>query len=378
MAVALVAGSSAFAQFDNIGLLGGSTVTGWDSDTDMVTTDGITYTLENVVITVPGNDPGVKFRKDDAWTVNWGGNGFPSGTATQNGPNIPATNGTYNVTFNKNSGAYNFELVSGTTFATVDIYGMGMALSMNTSDGVIYTLNNAELGFGDYQFQVNGTTYYGSSSFPSGTATEGGLIPVETNAYNVTFNNDTKVYTFNFVTISLIGLGVVAEDPGWVTDVDLVTSDGVMYTLENYSFPGGEGKFRLNHAWATSWGSADFPSGTATTDNAPNLVITTGTYDVTFDRVTGEFAFSTPTQGLEDFASAKIAVFPNPTSNVWNFEGAVIIEKAELLDVTGKVVYSTSLNSTSALINAEVFAPGMYFARLYAGASVQVVKVVKK
>ncbi|OYQ32224.1 hypothetical protein CHU92_14140 [Flavobacterium cyanobacteriorum] len=94
-------GFSASAQFDNIGLLGGSTLTGWASDTDMITTDGITYTLDNVVLInpLPGNDPGVKFRKDDAWEVNWGGNTFPSGTAIPGGVNIQVAPGTYNVTF---------------------------------------------------------------------------------------------------------------------------------------------------------------------------------------------------------------------------------------------------------------------------------------
>jgi hypothetical protein len=107
-AVFLMGTAMSFAQFANIGILGGSTVTGWDSDTDMVTTDGVTYTLNNVVITVPPANGGVKFRQDDAWTINWGSDAWPTGTGTQGGADIPAVNGTYNVMFNRLTGEYMF------------------------------------------------------------------------------------------------------------------------------------------------------------------------------------------------------------------------------------------------------------------------------
>ena len=97
-----------------IGIIGSSTPGGWGTDTDMQQVEGTTdewiLTVDLTQSTDPGAE-GAKFRKDNAWTVNWGGSDFPSGIATQDGPNIqiPET-GTYIVTFNSTTGAYNFQL----------------------------------------------------------------------------------------------------------------------------------------------------------------------------------------------------------------------------------------------------------------------------
>ena len=47
-----------------------------------------------------------KFRRDNAWTTSWGGDAFPTGTPSA--ANITAVAGTYNVTFNNFTKAYNF------------------------------------------------------------------------------------------------------------------------------------------------------------------------------------------------------------------------------------------------------------------------------
>ncbi|KAF2514821.1 T9SS type A sorting domain-containing protein [Flavobacterium salilacus subsp. salilacus] len=365
-----------FAQFDNIGLLGGSTVTGWDSDTDMVTTDGIIYTLNDVVITYPENPeevtPGVKFRKDDAWAINWGGSGFPSGTASLEGPNIPAVNGTYNVTFNKDTGVYSFTAPG---FSEVALVIDAMDVEMFTTDGVTYTANNVALEAGNVAFSVDGTTSWGSSGFPTGTAVEGQQIPVLANSYNISFNLDTKAYSFDFVVISMIGDGVV----DWTTDIEMATTDGENYTYTLTS-AGGEGKFRLNYDWNPGWGSTDFPSGIGSTaGGAPNIPIAAGTYDVTFNRVTGAYNFDEVTASVADFSNSSIKVYPNPSNTVWNFDaGSVIINNVEVIDVTGKVVYANTFAASQVTVNADALAAGIYFTRIYSGASVQTIKVVKK
>ncbi len=370
--VAMLACSTiTFAQFDNIGMLGGSTVTGWDSDTDMMTTDGVVYTLSNVVITVPDNDPGVKFRKDDAWTVNWGGSGFPSGTAAQDGPNIPAVNGTYDVTFNIETGAYSFVAAG---FSEVNIEIDAVPLEMFTTDGIAYNVNNVALDAGNVAFTIDGTAW-GSSDFPSGTAVEGQQIPVLANSYNITFNIDTKAYSFDFVTISMIGDGVV----DWSTDVDMATTDGVNYT-HTFTSAGGEGKFRLNHDWNPGWGSTDFPVGVGSTDGgAPNIPIAAGTYNVSFNRETGAYNFEDATASVTGFSNSAMKVYPNPSSTVWNFDaGNLTINKAEVIDVTGKVVYTNTFAASQVAVSTDALAPGIYFARIYSGASVQTIKIVKK
>ncbi|MGB3465774.1 MAG: hypothetical protein WBA74_10905 [Cyclobacteriaceae bacterium] len=96
-----------------IGIIGSATPGGWGSDTDMQQVEGTEdeWTLEvELTQTTDPDAEGVKFRKDNDWAVNWGGDGFPSGVGTQDGANIqiPET-ATYLVTFNSTTGAYNFE-----------------------------------------------------------------------------------------------------------------------------------------------------------------------------------------------------------------------------------------------------------------------------
>lgn len=53
-------------------------------------------------------DSEVKFRENADWTVNWGSSDWPSGTGTDNGPNIPLVAGKYDVTFNCATFEYDF------------------------------------------------------------------------------------------------------------------------------------------------------------------------------------------------------------------------------------------------------------------------------
>jgi len=375
-AVFMAGTAMSFAQFANIGIIGGSTATLWNSDTDMVTTDGIIYTLNGVVITDPptGTDGGIKFRQDDAWVNSWGGVTFPAGNATLNGSNIPWVPGTYNVTFNLTTGAFTFV---NPAFDVIKLSGT-TPVQLYSTDGVAYSVNNAVVAAGDSSFTVNNaTTGWGGTGFPGGTATASATIPVLANNYNITFNTTTKAYMFNYVTISLIGAGVV----DWNTDTDMTTTDGVNYTLKNFTFAGGEAKFRLNHDWgAMSWGSADFPSGTGNNAaDAANVKITAGAYDVTFNRTTGAYEFKTPnTAGVNTVVASAITAFPNPTQSVWNFNaGNTTISNLVIVDVTGKIVMSKNVNAAQTTVDASGFAAGMYFAKVASAAGTQTIRVVK-
>ena len=98
----------------------GAGVGGWGVDTDLTTTDGVTYTINGLVIAASGDPLSsvVKFRQDHAWTVSWGGAAWPTGTA--DGSDIPAVDGTYNVTFNIVTGAYDFGTLSTKGFSSAN------------------------------------------------------------------------------------------------------------------------------------------------------------------------------------------------------------------------------------------------------------------
>jgi len=100
--------------------------------TDLPTTYVATYEIFE--------DQSVVFRKDQDGTVFWGDTGFPNGTATLNGDNIPTTPGRYRITFDCLSGEY--------TFVADETPAEGIAYADRTEeeptiDGVLgeYTLN---------------------------------------------------------------------------------------------------------------------------------------------------------------------------------------------------------------------------------------------
>jgi hypothetical protein len=75
----------------------------------MSSTDGINFSLTNYVL--PATE--VKFRENNAWNLNWGGNSFPAGGAMLNGNNIVVPAGTYDIKINI-TGDYNFTKKLGT------------------------------------------------------------------------------------------------------------------------------------------------------------------------------------------------------------------------------------------------------------------------
>jgi hypothetical protein len=81
---------------------------------DMYSSDGVHFST-TVILTADW----AKFKQNHAWTINWGSSAFPSGTGTQDGDNIPVSPaGTYLVTFNRSTGAYNFTNINCTSSIT--------------------------------------------------------------------------------------------------------------------------------------------------------------------------------------------------------------------------------------------------------------------
>ena len=73
----------------------------------MSTVDGVNFTLNNLAITTAASPIGIKFKENTSYPKTWGGGDtWPSGTKATN--NIPGVIGTYNVSINRETGAYNF------------------------------------------------------------------------------------------------------------------------------------------------------------------------------------------------------------------------------------------------------------------------------
>ena len=104
--------------YASIGIVGSATAGGWDNSTPMLKGgDGHTWTLENAELSAGE----VKFRADNNWAENWGGNDFPTGVGIYYGPNIPVEPGFYNITFNDVTLEYDFEMVGEATGDIVNL-----------------------------------------------------------------------------------------------------------------------------------------------------------------------------------------------------------------------------------------------------------------
>lgn len=96
--------------YDAIGLVGDGTSVGWPTDDNPSPDIEMTQSEFNPHIwyaeDVELSDGPIKFRADFAWDANWGADTFPAGESAVDGPDIPATEGVYNIWFNTLDGRY--------------------------------------------------------------------------------------------------------------------------------------------------------------------------------------------------------------------------------------------------------------------------------
>lgn len=271
---------------------------GWWGDFDMTTTDNITWTLSGIIFYSDGN---LKFRDNHNWNYNFGsatGTEFPIGTGISNSQyNIPYKAGTYDITFNRTTLEYTFKCISNCpTYigiigsAVPPNYDAGPDVNMFTNDNITFILPDYTFTSGEAKFRQDDSwdNNWGNTTFPMGTALKDGpSIPVIAGTYNATFNIKTGEYSFSTPSpIGIIGDALY----GWNFDVDMQSTDGITYTLLDYPFTNGFIYFRQNNNQQIYWGNGSFPTGTATLYGW-NIYVPAGNYNVTFNKLTGEYSF---------------------------------------------------------------------------------------
>ena len=325
---------------------------------------------------------------------------FPTGTITGIQENIPVVAGVYSsVTINISSGEYAFVLAP--LIPPVSIVGDAVGgwpgsagnpgpLDLNqltSTDGTNYKIDKLACVVGPAKFRQNNdwTINWGNVAFPIGTATQGGdNIEVATaGTYDVTFNRTTGDYSFLFPSIAIVGEAVggwpgSAGNPGPLDVNQMTTTDGVTYTINDLACVVGPTKFRQNNDWGVNWGNAAFPIGTGT-QGGDNIAVTTdGIYDITFNRVTGEYNF-TINLATTTFNTNAFKVFPNPTNNSWNFVSTTSrnITSIQIVDMLGKNVMTITPAATSATVDASSITSGLYFAKVTTASGTETVKLMK-
>lgn len=373
--------SAFMIQAQTVGIVGPA-ANGWPSDDNptpdiMLTDNGDgTHSIDALTLTTGS----AKFRQNQDWAVNWGGDSFPSGAVTSG--NIPVQAGVYDIVLDLNSNTYTFTDVG--TFTEIELTGTALSsgnVQLSTIDGVNYELSVTQFGDGNLQFQEVGTSIvYGTDSFPSGTAIlDGAAIPASAGFYQATFNLDTGAYAFNVPDIGIVGSAAA----GWPsdtnqTDILMSSTDGDVYSLNSQVLTDGELKFRQNQDWSINWGGTDFPSGSAVLNSSDNIPVTAGTYDISFFRANQTFTFTT--LSIEDLAFNQFKLFPNPTKDVWVFDNPGInIKTIQIFDAFGKSVLKINPNSTQVNVSAQVLSEGLYLAKVgLVDGSETTVKIIKQ
>ena len=315
--------------YATVGIIGSATPQGWDASTAMVQDvfNPHVWTLANVTLTAGE----AKFRANNAWDVNWGTVDFPNGTGVLNGANIPVTAGTYNVSFNDQTGVYSFGTdTPSPTYNTVGIIGSATPQGWDASTAMVQDANNphlwrlesVQLNAGEAKFRANNewTVNWGATDFPQGTGTQDGAnIPVTAGVYDITFNDQTGAYDFatdtapTYATVGIIGS---ATPQGWDASTPMIQDPFFphLWTLTNVTLVDGEAKFRANNAWDVNWGATDFPNGTGV-QNGANIPVSGGQYNVTFNDETGAYTF-TVIPVNSDPAVTLVPAFPRADESV--------------------------------------------------------------
>lgn len=369
-------------EFNEIGLIGSGTPGGWDADTYLTKSSSDPNIWKGNVALTNGE---AKFRANSAWTISWGALDFPVGVGVLGGDNIPVDSGMYQVTFNTETFEYSFvEIIPFQSIgmigdATPGGWDAETAMIQDPNDPSIWKLR-VILTDGEAKFRAdNDWTYnWGAGDFPSGVGIQDGAnIPVPAGEYKVTFNSVTGEYSFEeliiFGTVGIIG---TATPGGWDADTDM-TKDDVdesFWFINSIDLVDGEAKFRAENAWTINWGAVDFPAGTGTQDG-PNILVTGGTYRVTLNAATGEYAFGEPSSTTNLLDGNSISISPNPAKDVLNItvtaselQGNV---RVTLFNQLGQQVLTSELNiQDKATLQVGNMKPGIYTLQLSNGKSI--------
>jgi len=189
----------------------------------------------------------------------------------------------------------------------------------NLEPGHAYNLSfevkaDKEATFGVFLGEVEGNwTNLLGDRYWQGATTEWQTISLDFNspfnfqAYKLSFEFGLLENTTMFIDkVTLTDLGMYSASIGIIGDAlygweggdeFMETTDGIIYTLTEFPLSAGELKFRQDGDWAVNWGSPwdqppTFPDGVGVSNGQNIPIPSSGNYNITFNRLTGEYHFA--------------------------------------------------------------------------------------
>ena len=102
-----------------------------------------------------------------------------------------------------------------------------------------------------------------------------------------------------------------------------------------------------------------------------NTVMTECTYHISSDTINVDVI-----TGINGLQTGLLDLFPNPASDFLNIVSGSMINKVEMMNFIGQVVYNNSfVENTKLLVNVAALQPGVYFARITTGKEIRTAKV---
>ncbi|WP_185963939.1 T9SS type A sorting domain-containing protein [Flavobacterium restrictum] len=166
--------------------------------------------------------------------------------------------------------------------------------------------------------------------------------------------------------------------------------DGIYaLSFENITSNGTGKEYPNNNAGNSNWGRgyhvliASAPNGNGT---YCNMVYSNRGGNATTDENTtgkGTFSWTKPSScselGVEDFNSKSVLIYPNPSRNNWNFYSAnEDINSIQLVDLSGKIVWSSLRVSKTISMDTTSLPSGIYVAKITTESTTKTYKLVKK
>ena len=357
--------------FNSLGVIGDATSTGWDADTDMqFNADKQRFYVDITLI-----DGTIKFRVDDAWTLDWGG---ADGLLEKGGANIAVTAGDYRIYVNLNDPAKpTYELnakmygkdepTSGTTTPepepepTPTVQGWGLVGEYNSwggtpdimlaSDGTYLVAKGVELS-GQVKFRKDGgwDVNFGAPGDVEPVeiavntelelAAGGKNFTIAAGTYDVYLDDaNAKAWFINdgsypgggaALEMSEWGLiGSLAACNNWSANIPLYVSGDYAVAKGVVFAAGDQFKFRKGETWGTELvyeGTVSADSEYACKAGSGNSTIAeAGTYDVYLALTLDKFYVMTPGKTPADAGEAVVTyIDPSAEAFVVGFSGSAI------------------------------------------------------